>query len=102
MGEILAVLLAFPAVFFTVITVLSVLYWLFVIIGALDMDALGGAEHGVLEGAVGAAKGIGHIDGGHDIGGHDVGGHDAGDGDLDAGFLSFLGLRNVPLTIVIS
>jgi hypothetical protein len=67
-------------------------YWLFVLLGALDIDLFGG-EHA-------------------DVGGHDVdvdvGGHDIdadADGDLDAdggGLWHTLGLGSVPLTISIS
>lgn len=104
MGEILRVLIAFPAAPFTVITLLAVMYWLFVIIGAIDMDAIGGAAKGAIEGAAGAAKGAfegvagaskGAAEGLHDGGLDDV-------GDADAGFLSFLRLKHAPVTIVIS
>ncbi len=77
MAEVLAASLAFPAVLFTGVLALAMIYWLFVILGALDLDLLGGAEDaampdldagidgvakGALEGAVkgsleGAAKG---------------------------------------------
>lgn len=110
MGEMLAVLLSFPTILFTGLLALSVFYWLFVIVGALDTDALGaadGAAHG-MEGAVkgaleGAADAVGHghVDVGH---GADVhGGH--GDVDVegaDAGLLAALRLRDAPLTVVIS
>lgn len=122
MAQLLTVLLSFPTVFFTGLTALALLYWLFVIVGALDIDALGGAhgaEHGAegaidaatgavkgaFEGAVGAAKG-GFEGAGHhvDAGGHDVDG--GGDGDVDAdaeaGILSFLRLRDAPVTVVAS
>lgn len=104
MGEILRVLIAFPAAPFTVITLLAVVYWLFVIIGAVDMDEIGGAAKGVMEGAAGAAKGAfegvvgaskGAAEGLHDGGLDDI-------GDADAGLLSFLRIKNAPVTIVIS
>lgn len=105
----LAVLLSFPTILFTGLLSLSVFYWLFVIVGALDTDALGaadGAGHG-MEGAVkgaleGAADAVGH---GHvDVGHADVG---HGDADIDvegadAGILAALRLRDAPLTVVIS
>lgn len=110
----LAVLLSFPTILFTGLLALSVFYWLFVIVGALDTDALGGADaagHG-MEGAVkgaleGAADAVGHGHVGDLHGGH---GH-VGDGDLDldldaegadAGILAALRLRDAPLTVVIS
>ncbi|WP_437596098.1 glycine zipper family protein [Sorangium sp. So ce590] len=68
MAEVLAASLMFPAVIFTVVLALALIYWLFVLVGALDLDLLGGAhgdampELGGLEGAAkgaleGAAKG---------------------------------------------
>ncbi|WP_438022655.1 glycine zipper family protein [Sorangium sp. So ce233] len=76
MTEVLAASLMFPAVLFTVVLALALIYWLFVLVGALDLDllggahadaapdlgALGGAAKGALEGATkgaleGAAKG---------------------------------------------
>jgi hypothetical protein len=63
-------------------------YWLFVLLGALDIDLLGGGDHD-----------IGDVGGGHDVGGHDVG-HD---GDVDAdGVFAKLGLGVVPITISVS
>lgn len=106
----LAVLLAFPTIFFTGLLALSVFYWLFVIVGALDTDALGaadGAGHG-MEGAVkgaleGAADAVGHGDIGDLHAGH--GAHGDVDVDVegaDAGILAALRLRDAPLTVVIS
>ena len=54
MPELLTALLAFPTVIFTGLMGLILLYWLFVILGALDVDLFGG-EEGVLDAA--AAKG---------------------------------------------
>src|SRR5512139_3429048 len=58
--ELLNLIGTFPTVIFTTLLALSVLYWLFVIIGAIDIDALGaasGAKEGALEGLAGAGKG---------------------------------------------
>ncbi len=76
MSEFLAALQAFPTVLFTGLLGLSLLYWLTVIVGALDLDLFG--HHG---------------GDGHDLahGGHD--GH---------GFLEFLSIGRVPLTITLS
>lgn len=112
MSEMLAVLLSFPTILFTGLLALSVFYWLFVIIGALDTDALGGAEgagHG-MEGAVkGALEGAvkGGLEGAADAVGHGHAGHGHGDVDLDvegsdAGILAALRLRDAPMTVVIS
>jgi hypothetical protein len=104
-------------VVFTVGLGIALVYWLFVLLGALDIDLFHGGDVG------GGADGIGdvggHIDvgghdvGGGDVGGHDVGGHDAGDGggdggDHDAGdsgstgLWHALGLGAIPLTISVS
>ncbi|WP_437332148.1 glycine zipper family protein [Sorangium sp. So ce394] len=60
MAEVLAASLAFPAVIFTVLLALALIYWLFVVLGALDLDLLGGAHGDAtpdLGGLEGAAKG---------------------------------------------
>ncbi len=101
MSELLTASLAFPSVVLTILVGITFLYWVFVILGALDIDIF----HADAD-IDGALDGHGHV--GHDIGGHDVGGGDAGDaGDGDGGgdvgdastFLKPLGLRRVPLTI---
>jgi len=97
----------FPTVIFTIGLGICLVYWLFVLLGALDIDLFGHADVGGHDG-IGDAVGGGHdVDvGGHDVG-HDAGGHDVGDGgdhDLDAhgGVWSGLGLSKVPITISIS
>jgi hypothetical protein len=86
MDAILANLTAFPTVIFSVLMGIAVVYWLFVIVGALDIDLL-------------------HVG---DFGDHgDAGGHEAGEHDSHAGhnpnvILEFLGLGKVPLTIILS
>lgn len=116
MTELLAVLLSFPTVLFTGLTTLSLMYWLFVVLGALDIDTLGGAagaSKGALEGAMKGALEGAHVDGAADglADGGAEGLHEgAADGaDLDAGgehggagFLSFLNLRAAPVTVVVS
>ena len=90
MNELFEASLRFPTVVFTIGLGIVLVYWLFVLLGALDIDLLGGGDHDV-------------DFGGHDVGGHDVGGHDAHDGDLDAdGVFAKLGLGVVPITISIS
>ena len=94
----------FPTVVFTIGLGICLIYWLFVLIGALDIDLFGDAD------VSGAGKAIGG--GGGDIG--DVGdvagagkaigeGHDH-DLDVDGGggLWSGLGLSKVPITISIS
>lgn len=93
----------FPTVVFTIGLGICLIYWLFVLIGALDIDLFGDAD------ISGAGKAIGGGGGGHDLG--DVGGAgkalgDGGDHDLDldggGGLWSGLGLSKVPITISVS
>ncbi|MBX3161829.1 MAG: DUF1449 family protein [Deltaproteobacteria bacterium] len=83
--------LAFPTVVFTIALGICLVYWLFVLLGALDIDLFGHDAD-----ISGAAKGIGG--GGHDAGG---GGHDHHI-DAHGGLWTVLGLGTVPLTISIS
>jgi hypothetical protein len=82
MHQLLHIALSFPAVLFTILLGIALVYWLFVILGALDIDIFGGAEVDL----DGAAEGAG------------------GEGELgaEAGILSALGLRRVPLTVSFS
>lgn len=89
MTELMQASLSFPSVVFTIALGIALVYWVFVLVGALDLDLLGGG-HGDLD-----------VGGGHDLGGHDVG-HD-GDAEVDGGGVwASLGLGVVPLTISIS
>jgi hypothetical protein len=106
-----AELFALPTVIFTGLLSLSILYWLGVVLGALDIDmldldgtldamegAVEGAVDGVVEGAVDAA-----VDGAVDaaVDGAAEGAADAADGGGEhgiAGMLSVLGIRNVPVS----
>jgi hypothetical protein len=129
MTEFLHSILTFPALPLTVAMGVVLLYWLFVIIGAVGLDALDGGAESVAGGAkaagealaggakaagealTGAAKAAGEVlgggghdaiggdVGGHDVGGHDAGGHDASDG---GGLMAVLGLGKVPITITFS
>lgn len=78
--------LSFPTVIFTIGLGIALIYWVFVLLGALDIDILGGGDvSGAAKGigdAVGAAKGVGPK------------GIDTGD--------SLLGLGRVPITISLS
>jgi hypothetical protein len=120
MPEALAVALTFPTVGFTVLLSLVVLYWLFVVIGAVDFDGASGAAgagkgalEGVAKGALeGAAKGAleGVAKGALGAEAVDVSaGHDAPvatGAELEPGLLSTLvhalRLRTVPATVVLS
>lgn len=96
MSELLSLLLAFPTVVYTGLLALVLLYWVFVIVGALDMDHGGGhdalldaatakgeAAAGLLDGH-GGIDAHGALDAGLDHGGIDHGGIDA-DGGIDHG-----------------
>jgi hypothetical protein len=99
--------LRFPTVIFTIGLGIVLIYWLFVLLGALDIDLFG-------HGDVGGGHDIGDVGGGHDIGGggHDVGdaggGHGADGHDVDAdgngggSVFGALGLAKVPITISLS
>jgi hypothetical protein len=126
--EFLHALITLPTVLFTVPLGFALLYWVFVIVGAADVDALGGAEgadglldgaaDGALDGAMdgaldGAADGAldGAADGLHGVAdgaaegaaeGAVHGAHDAvGETGL-AWVLSLLKLRSAPVTVTAS
>jgi hypothetical protein len=98
--------LQFPTVVFTIALGIVVAYWLFVLIGALDIDLFGGD---VDVDVSGAAKGIGDVLTGGAKGGAealhaggDAGGEIGGDADGDlhgGGVWHVLGLGDVPVTI---
>ena len=126
MTEVLRLALSFPCVVYTVLLGVVLVYWLFVVFGAISLGD--GSADGALdgfdpEGAIGAAKGSlegaakgalqGHFDGmadaAADVG--DVG--DVGDGgDLADGYshdgsaaaalIHALHLRSVPATVILS
>ena len=100
MNELLQSSLQFPTVVFTVALGIALVYWLFVLLGALDLDLLGSGHPDFDVDVSGVHADVGDASGGHDAGG----GHDA-DGDADAdggGVWTMLGLGTVPLTISIS
>lgn len=109
MNELVVASLQFPTVVFTIALGIVLVYWLFVLIGALDIDLFGGD---VDVDVSGAAKGIGDVLTGGAKGGAealhtggDAGGDVGGDadGDLDGGGLwHMLGLGDVPVTISVS
>lgn len=100
MSELIEASLRFPSVVFTILLGIVTLYWLSVLIGALDIDLLGGAD------ASGAAKGVGDA-----LTGGGKGGAEAlkgakldldGDGvigDGGGGIWGGLGLGKVPVTV---
>ena len=118
MTELLNAILAFPTVLYTIPLGVVLAYWLFVLLGALDIDLLGHGHldahgHGLDVAGHGHADlhldGHGHVDGpahhGHVHDGHVHDGHDAGDGDDAgglAGMIHALGLGGVPVTLMLS
>jgi hypothetical protein len=104
----LTAILAFPTVIFTILLGVVILYWLFVLLGALDINLLGDADldgHGHTDIDVG---GHGHADVHLDGHGHHHG-HDHGHSDADAehpgglaGLIQSLGLGGVPVTLMLS
>jgi hypothetical protein len=110
MAPFLELTLSFPAVVYTVLLGVALVYWVFVVIGAAHVNLLGdgaadaaadAALEGVAKGALeGATKGMlegaaEHFDGG-----------DAGDmadgGGEHAGIVAALKLRSAPATVVLS
>jgi hypothetical protein len=123
MSEVILLALSFPGVVYTVLLGVVLVYWLFVVLGAIDLGD--GSADGALdgfdpEGAIGAAKGSlegaakgalqGHFDGMADAAGDvgDVGDvADGSDGDLGEGsgvsaLIHALHLRSVPATVILS
>jgi hypothetical protein len=99
-NELMQSSLQFPTVVFTIALGIALVYWLFVLLGALDLDLLGSGHPDFDVDVSGVHADVGDASGGHDAGG----GHDA-DGDADAdggGVWTMLGLGTVPLTISIS
>jgi hypothetical protein len=112
MAQLLTVALTFPAVVYTMLLGIALVYWLFVILGAAHVNLLGdgvadgiadaaaeGAIDGVVKGALeGAAKGA--LEGVADHAGGAIA--DAGAGASVAGIVAALKLRRAPATVVLS
>jgi hypothetical protein len=104
--EFLAAILAFPTVVLTILLGVVIAYWLFVLLGALDINILGHGHDLHVEGHGHdlhvEGHGHGHFDGhGHD--GHDGhGDHDAEQPGGLAGLIHTLGLSGVPVTLMLS
>lgn len=93
--------LQFPTVVFTIGLGIALFYWVFVLLGALDIDLLGGGHD-----VSGVAKGLGDVMTAGKGGGEALklghGDGDGVDGDGDGGLLDAIGLGTVPLTISLS
>ena len=105
MAAFLALVTTFPVVVYTVLLAAAIVYWLFVMLGAIHLDSGDGAADGLLDGA----------DGGHHVDVGDAGGDAGGDADAGgdhgdvgdapggvAGMMAALKLRSVPITVVFS
>ncbi len=104
MDELLAILFSMPTLPWTCLVLASVVYWLTVILGALDIEVLGGAEGKVAD--VGHAHDLGDVGHAHDVG-HASEGHDLAEGaaakeGVLSSLLSALKLRSVPVTVSLS
>lgn len=100
MNLLLEASVRFPTVIFTIGLGIVLVYWLFVLLGALDLDVLGGAD------AAGAGKGAGEaigdlITGGAKGGAEGLKGLKV-DADGHGGLWHGLGLAQVPVTISLS
>ena len=75
---------------FTVLLIAAILYWLMVIAGALDIDLIYLGDHGASHGdSPGGIHGDSHVDSDHHPG-------------FLSGFLEFLSVGKVPLTVIVS
>jgi len=108
MNEVLRLALSFPGVVYTVLLGVVLVYWLFVVIGAINLgdgsadghfDGIG--DHGADVGDVGH-HGADVADGGGDGGDVGDGDGDASEGSPVAALIHALHLRSVPATVIFS
>ncbi len=104
MGSFVQQIMAMPTVIFTALLGIVLVYWMFVIVGALDIDMVdvGGDLDGLAEGAAEGA-----VEGGVDGATEGLDGATETASGLQDGlsllsFMSWLGLRNAPFTVVFS
>ncbi|MEM7678172.1 MAG: glycine zipper family protein [Myxococcota bacterium] len=107
MALFLQQIMAMPTVVFTALLGIVIVYWLFVVIGALDIDMIDvgadldglaeGATEGAMEGAAeGATEGLGGaVESAEGVAG-------LSDGLSLLSFMTWIGLRNAPFTVVFS
>ena len=84
-----AIVTTFPAVVYTVLLGAAVVYWLFVMIGAIHLDHADGAADGIADG----------LDHGHGV---DASGGDGHEAHGLAGIMEALKLRSAPASVVLS
>lgn len=97
MAEFLEAAFSFPTAVFSVLLGLMLLYWLTVILGALDLDSLDSLMG--LEGAEGGAEGA--LEGLEGAEGADAAGAEGAEG-ASEGLFDRLGISGVPITITLS
>ncbi|MBX3187147.1 MAG: DUF1449 family protein [Labilithrix sp.] len=111
MSNVLEIALSFPSIVYTVLLGVSLVYWLFVMVGAAHLDLLGdGAAEGAIDGAVkGAIEGAvdGAVKGAMEGAADGLDGHAGEHGEIGdhgglAGMLAALKLRSAPATVVLS
>ena len=100
MRELWQASLQFPVVVFTIALGIILLYWVSVLVGALDIDLLGGGHADLDIDVSGAAKGVGELV--HSSDAPDGGADGDADGSSGGGLWHGLGLGDVPLTISVS
>jgi hypothetical protein len=93
MARFLQVIVSLPTVIFTVLVGVSLLYWCSVVLGALDIDALGGAGGKDTDGSLGESTPEGHDGSAASTEAHPSG--------LSA-VLGAIELRKVPMTVRVS
>ena len=100
MGEFIGLIFSFPILVYTFLLCIVVLYWLLVILGALDIDVFGGDADVDVDAGIDVDAGV-DLDADVDV---DVdGGGDGASGAAGlASLLIWLGLRGVPLTVLVS
>lgn len=99
LGHFLTVALSFPSVVYTVLVGIALAYWLFVMIGAAQIDMLGDGSAGAADGHFDAGDASAH----HGIeAAHPNHGADAADEGGLTDLLAALHLRRVPSTVMLS
>lgn len=97
MAHLASIALSFPSVVFTVLLGVALVYWAFVLVGAVHLDHADGAADGALDGAAdaGAHAAADHADLDFDVD------HADSHGGLGA-MMAALKLRSAPATVVLS
>jgi len=102
MNEVVALALSFPGVVYTVLLGVVLVYWLFVVIGAIHLGD--GSADGHFDGLGDGSADVGDVGHGGDVADGDAGdgGDDGPEGSAVAALINALHLRSVPATVVFS